>query len=72
MIKKKHRPVDHVFPACSTAQHLTLNHSAMAKEYDIVLYGATGFTGKLATSYLASQYGATIKVRRGTIRLRTR
>jgi len=29
--------------------------------YDIVLYGCTGFTGKLAVSYLTATYGDTIK-----------
>ena len=27
------------------------------KEYDLILYGATGFTGKLAMAYLIKQYG---------------
>lgn len=31
-----------------------------AREYDLVLFGATGFTGKLATKYLATQYGTSI------------
>ena len=26
--------------------------------YDIVLYGATGFTGQLATAYMTAQYPA--------------
>jgi len=32
-----------------------------AREFDIVLYGATGFTGGLATEYLAKSYGTTLK-----------
>jgi len=31
----------------------------LPRKYDVVLYGATGFTGKLAADYLARQYGAT-------------
>ena len=31
------------------------------REFDIVLFGATGFTGKLAAAYLAKQYGSTIR-----------
>lgn len=30
----------------------------MSKEWDIVVYGATGFTGRLVCEYLSSQYGA--------------
>ena len=30
----------------------------MSKEWDIVVYGATGFTGRLVCEYLFSQYGA--------------
>lgn len=30
----------------------------MAREYDVVVFGATGFTGKLVAEYLLSQYGA--------------
>ena len=29
----------------------------MSKEWDIVVYGATGFTGRLVCEYLSSQYG---------------
>ncbi|EED91145.1 predicted protein [Thalassiosira pseudonana CCMP1335] len=29
-----------------------------SRKYDVVLLGSTGFTGKLATAYLAKQYGA--------------
>jgi len=31
------------------------------RELDIVMYGATGFTGSLAAKYLAKQYGSSIK-----------
>jgi len=31
------------------------------RDYDLVLYGATGFTGKLAASYLARNYAGKIK-----------
>ena len=34
----------------------TLEH----REFDLVLFGATGFTGRLAAKYLASQYGDSI------------
>jgi len=30
------------------------------REYDIVVFGATGFTGQLAAKYLARQYGTSI------------
>ena len=30
------------------------------REYDLVLFGATGFTGRLAAKYLAAQYGTSI------------
>ena len=30
------------------------------KQYDLVIFGATGFTGKLAAEYLAKQYGTSI------------
>jgi short subunit dehydrogenase-like uncharacterized protein len=30
------------------------------REYDLVLFGATGFTGRLAAKYLANQYGRSI------------
>ncbi|MGN6690137.1 MAG: saccharopine dehydrogenase, partial [Sphingopyxis sp.] len=29
---------------------------AAAREFDIVVYGATGFTGRLVAEYLAQQY----------------
>lgn len=29
--------------------------------YDLVVFGATGFTGKLAAAYLAKQYGTTVR-----------
>ena len=29
----------------------------MQREYDIVVWGASGFTGQLVTDYMASQYG---------------
>ena len=31
------------------------------RSYDLVLFGATGFTGKLAAIYLAKQYGKTVR-----------
>ena len=31
---------------------------ASDKEFDIVVYGASGFTGRLVAEYLARQYGA--------------
>lgn len=31
------------------------------RKYDVVVYGATGFTGKLAVRYLATQYGDKVK-----------
>lgn len=30
------------------------------REYDLVIFGATGFTGQLAAKYLATQYGTKI------------
>lgn len=33
--------------------------STPPKPYDVVVYGATGFTGKLAAKYIARQYGGT-------------
>eukprot|EP00051_Salpingoeca_urceolata_P017594 m.241426 g.241426 ORF g.241426 m.241426 type:complete len:498 (+) comp18999_c0_seq3:1810-3303(+) len=32
-----------------------------ARTYDLVLFGATGFTGQLAAKYLASKYGAHVR-----------
>ena len=29
----------------------------MNREFDIILWGATGFTGKLVAEYFANQYG---------------
>lgn len=34
---------------------------ASSKKFDIVIFGATGFTGRLAAQYVAKQYGNTIK-----------
>lgn len=31
------------------------------RAYDVVLYGATGFTGKLAALYISKQYGKSVK-----------
>src|SRR5437868_2646223 len=31
------------------------------REFDLCMYGATGFTGRLACKYLATQYGTKIK-----------
>jgi hypothetical protein len=31
------------------------------REFDLVMFGATGFTGRLASLYLAKQYGNTIR-----------
>lgn len=31
------------------------------KEYDLILFGATGFAGCLGAEYLAEKYGNTIK-----------
>ena len=28
------------------------------REFDLIIYGATGFTGRLVAEYLASQYGS--------------
>lgn len=33
----------------------------MAPQYDLVIYGATGFTGRLASLYVAKQYGSGLK-----------
>jgi len=33
----------------------------MAAEFEIVIFGATGFTGRLASLYVAKQYGSTFK-----------
>ena len=30
------------------------------REFDLVLFGASGFTGRLAAKYLAAQYGRSI------------
>ncbi|MGB2427143.1 MAG: saccharopine dehydrogenase, partial [Alteromonas sp.] len=30
------------------------------KKYDVVVYGATGFTGQLVVEYLAKQYPASV------------
>ena len=35
----------------------------MAKVFDIVVYGATGFTGTLIAEYVASRYGASRQLR---------
>ncbi len=35
----------------------------MAKVFDIVVYGATGFTGTLLAEYVASRYGASRQLR---------
>lgn len=38
--------------------HYTHVHvSCTDRKYDLVIYGATGFTGRLATLYIANQYG---------------
>ena len=31
------------------------------REFDLILFGATGFTGGFAAEYLAKNYGTTIK-----------
>ena len=33
----------------------------MVKEFDIILWGATGYTGKLALKYLFNRYGTTVR-----------
>lgn len=33
----------------------------LKRQFDIVVYGATGFTGKMAALYLAKQYGCKVK-----------
>lgn len=33
----------------------------MSREFDILIYGATGFTGKLVAEYVTEQYGTSIK-----------
>ena len=33
----------------------------MSREFDILIYGATGFTGKLVAEYVTEQYGTNIK-----------
>ena len=30
----------------------------MAREFDVIVFGATGFTGRLVAEYLATRYGA--------------
>jgi len=40
---------------------LTGQKTESQREFDIVLYGATGYTGKLAAKYLAKTYGTTVK-----------
>ncbi len=32
----------------------------MSREFDVVVFGATGFTGRLVAEYLQSQYGADV------------
>ena len=44
----------------------------MDKEYDVLLWGATGFTGRLATQHLATHYGVDGKGLRWTIGGRSR
>lgn len=36
--------------------------SAIARKYDIVLWGSTGFTGRLAAQYLSKEYGSKLRV----------
>jgi short subunit dehydrogenase-like uncharacterized protein len=33
----------------------------MSSKYDVIIYGATGFTGRLASLYVAKQYGSSIR-----------
>lgn len=33
----------------------------VTRQYDVVMFGATGFTGKMASLYLAKQYGSTVR-----------
>lgn len=35
--------------------------AAAQREFQLVVFGATGFTGKLAVAYLAKQYGTSVK-----------
>ena len=30
----------------------------MSREFDVIVFGATGFTGRLVAEYLATRYGA--------------
>jgi len=32
----------------------------MSREFDVVVFGATGFTGRLVAEYLSSQYGSDV------------
>ena len=34
----------------------------MAREFDIIIFGATGYTGKLIAEYLVNRYGAETKM----------
>lgn len=47
--------IDSVFDACEDENIEIVPMES--RKYDIVLLGATGYTGKLATTYLAKQYG---------------
>lgn len=35
--------------------------SPASRQYDIIVFGSTGFTGKMAAVYIAKQYGTSIK-----------
>jgi hypothetical protein len=37
------------------------NASDSNRKYDVVMFGATGFTGRLASLYLAKQYGTSVR-----------
>lgn len=50
---KTHNVDDSVSISFSSSKH----PKSLNRKYDLILYGATGFTGKFAAKYLAKQYG---------------
>lgn len=48
-------------PAWKPVAAVAESERNVERKYDIVLYGATGFTGKIAAHYLADTYGNNIR-----------
>jgi nucleoside-diphosphate-sugar epimerase len=36
-------------------------HLSRDREFDVIVYGATGFTGRLVAEYLAERYGVDVR-----------